>query len=166
MRLRVPIVTSALILAMAACGKPAPVANDLKPMNGTVLANAAAPEPDPEAAPPKTAEASATAAPEATAPGRIPASLQGRWGLSPGDCVGPLNSAKGLLVINSGELRFYESRAVPSPDVQTDAGATRGQFHFTGEGQTWDKFESLKRNGDKLTRTEGEPTASYTYAKC
>ena len=32
--------------------------------------------------------------------------------------------------------------------------------------QAWTKYEALKRSGDKLTRTETDPAASYTYAKC
>jgi hypothetical protein len=92
--------------------------------------------------------------------------LQGRWGLTPGDCTSRLGDAKGLLVIGPNELRFYESRAVPAADVQGDADTISGNFHFTGEGQAWTKYEALKRSGDKLTRTENNPAASFTYAKC
>ena len=165
MRLRLPVITGALIIAVVACNKPAPVAKNVASASPPVSANADAR--DPAGGPPenKTEPAAAAAAPAAAA-ASIPVALQGRWGLTPGDCTAPLASAKGLLVVNSGELRFYESRAVPAPDVQTDAGTTSGTFHFTGEGRAWDRFESLQRNGDKLTRTEGNPTASYTYAKC
>jgi hypothetical protein len=164
MRFRLPVLTFAFLGAMAACSKPSPIANNAAAPNLPPPAGDA--NPDPAGGPPDNAVENHAETPAATDAALIPASLQGRWGLTPGDCTGPLDSAKGLLVIGPNQLRFYESRAVPSPDVQTDAGATRGTFHFTGEGQTWDKFESLKRNGDKLTRTEGNPTASYTYAKC
>jgi hypothetical protein len=70
------------------------------------------------------------------------------------------------LVINGAELRFYESRAVPVGDVETDEASMTSNFRFAGEGQTWVKFERLQRSGDKLTRTETNPAASYTYAKC
>jgi hypothetical protein len=96
----------------------------------------------------------------------IPAALQGRWGLTPADCVAAPGDAKGLLVITPGELRFYESRAVPSPGVQIASDSIRGNFLFTGEGQNWTKVETLERRKEKLVRTETEPTASYTYAKC
>lgn len=165
MRYRLPLISFALIAAVAACGKQDPVANGAnavtsvpQPVNAAERTPAGGPPTnDTDAAAPAAAGEAATA---------IPVSLQGRWGLTPADCTAPLAKAKGLLVVNSGELRFYESRAVPGPDVHTDGATTNGTFHFTGEGQAWDKFESLQRNGGKLTRTEGNPTASYTYAKC
>jgi hypothetical protein len=164
MRLRLPLITSALILAVVACNKPGPVANNVAAAAPPVAVNADAR--DPAGGPTGNKSEPAAAAPPQSASASIPAELQGRWGLTPADCSEPLANAKGLLVINSGELRFYESRAVPAPDVHIDAGTTSGTFHFSGEGQSWDKFESLQRKGSKLTRTEGNPTASYTYAKC
>ena len=165
MRTRMPTISFALIAAVAACGKQGPVANGAnavtavpQPMNKA--------EPTPAGGPPPNGTNAAAPAGSDAATTAIPAALQGRWGLSPQDCTVALGKAKGLLVVNSGELRFYESRAVPSPDVQTSTTTAAGTFHFTGEGQTWDKFESLQRNAHRLTRTESNPTASYTYAKC
>jgi hypothetical protein len=110
----------------------------------------------------------------ATAPGHslpapaatIPAALRGRWGLSPADCTSTRGDAKGLLVISPGELRFYESAAVPGGDVQTDLNSVSGHFSFTGEGQSWTKHEALKLDKQVLVRTEANPTASFSYAKC
>jgi hypothetical protein len=164
MRLRLPLITSALILAVVACNKPGPVANNVAAAAPPVTVDARAR--DPAGGPTGNKGESAAAAPSPAAAGSIPPALQGRWGLTPADCTAPLANAKGLLVINSSELRFYESRAVPDADVQTDSGTTSGTFHFRGEGQAWDKFESLQRKAGKLTRTEGNPTASYTYVKC
>src|SRR6185312_2284793 len=165
MRHRVPLISFALIMAIAACGRQDPVANGANAVTA-VPQPANQGEPTPAGGPPTN---DTNAAPPVASDQRtvaIPAALQGRWGLTPADCAAPLANAKGLLVINSGELRFYESRAVPGADVHTSGSMASGTFHFTGEGQTWDKFESLQRNGGKLTRTESNPTASYTYAKC
>jgi hypothetical protein len=165
MRYRLPIISFALLGAIAACNKQGPVANGANAM-------AAAPQPvrnpvpTPAGGPPANSANSASPAAAGQAATPIPTALQGRWGLTPEDCTGPLAKAKGLLVINSGELRFYESRAVPGADLHTDAVTTAGTFHFTGEGQSWDRFENLQRKGGKLTRTEGNPTASYSYVKC
>jgi hypothetical protein len=68
--------------------------------------------------------------------------------------------------VTPDRLTFYESRAVPAAGVQADNDSISGNFDFTGEGQTWSKYQALKRNRDKLTRTETNPAASYTYAKC
>ena len=162
MRFRVPIVSSVLIVSIAACSKSDPVANGADTVT-SLPASAKDTAPSPAGGPPATAEPAAAAAASTE---RIPASLQGRWGLTPADCTSPFGDAKGLLVVNADELRFYESRAVPSVNAQADSNSVTGDFHFAGEGETWTRFESLKRDGDKLTRTETNPAASYTYAKC
>lgn len=165
---RVPIITFSLALALFACGKPDPV--DKKAANTAGLPDVNATAPTTTGAPPhvKTAPAAAatTAAPAKRSTSSIPAALQGRWGLTPGDCTTALGDAKGLLVINGDELRFYESRAVPSPGTNSDATSISGNFAFTGEGQRWTKYEAIKVDKGLLTRTETKPTASLTYAKC
>jgi hypothetical protein len=179
MRLRLPLFTSAIILAVAACGRHGPVADQANDTGNLVAvvdranatantARAEAGQPLPPPARPPAAAASPTGAPPPApaSTGLIPAPLQGRWGLTPADCTSTRGDAKGLLVVNGGELRFYESRAVPAPGVEADGGAISGNFRFAGEGQAWSKYEALKRSGDKLTRTENNPAASFTYAKC
>jgi hypothetical protein len=167
MRFRLPFLTSAVLLAIAACGEPDPVANNLSTANLPVAANAARPATSPVGAPPASATSEPKAAPAPPQErSKIPAALQGRWGLTPGDCTSALGDAKGLLVINADELRFYESRAVPSPGIEVRGDSIRGDFRFTGEGQTWTRFERLELNGANLVRTESNPAASYTYAKC
>ena len=154
------------------CGQPDPVANNAAGVNlsGVNLpAHADDSNPDPQGGPPGNNVASEAApgnvAASATAPS-IPSALRGRWGLTPGDCTSKRGDAKGLLVVGPGELRFYESRAVPSPGAEADNDSINGNFSFTGEGQTWTKFETLERRNNTLVRTESIPAASYTYAKC
>jgi len=96
----------------------------------------------------------------------IPAALHGRWGMTPGDCTSTRGDAKGLLVVSSDGLRFYESRAVPVRNVETSVDSIRADFAFTGEGQTWTKFQTLSLENDKLMRTESSPMASFIYARC
>ena len=69
-------------------------------------------------------------------------------------------------MINGNELRFYESRAVPVDGAQVDADSISGNFAFTGEGQSWTRYEALKVDKQRLTRTETNPSASFSYAKC
>jgi hypothetical protein len=159
---RLPLISLALALAVACCGKSDPV-DEKAAGTAAKLPDVNAPAPttigEPHVA---TAPARPLPAPTAT----IPASLQGRWGLSPADCMPGRSDAKGLLVVTSGDLRFYESRAVPAADVTTDANSITGSFAFTGEGQSWTKYESLKVDKQVLVRTETNPTASFSYAKC
>ena len=163
MRVRLPYLSIALVAAVAACGRPDPVANGA---NAVAAVPAAANEaaPTPAGGPPPATAAPGSARPARSTP--IPAALQGRWGLTPGDCTSALGDAKGLLVINNRELRFYESRAVPSPGVAADDDSISGNFAYTGEGQSWTKFETFELRNNSLIRTESNPAASYTYAKC
>lgn len=151
------------MLCIASCGGNDPVDKKAANTAGLPDINSSAPttigEPHGKTAP-------AGAAPAAASGITIPATLQGRWGLTPADCISPHADAKGLLVIDDHELRFYESRAVPAADVDTDADSIVGNFAFTGEGQSWMKYEALRVAKGVLTRTESNPTASFNYAKC
>lgn len=165
--MRAPI-AAALLLALAGCGSHGPVAeqaNNTANLAAVVdqanaVANAA------RAGGRKAISPAEPAPPDTSANGAIPAALQGRWGLTPGDCTSPLSNAKGLMVVASKELRFFESRAVPDGNTVVRATSFNADFRFSGEGQTWVKFETLRLNGDKLIRTESNPAASFTYARC
>jgi len=144
------------------CSGRDPVADGAN--NTADLPSPGADSPSPDGSPPQDATSAAPGSSATSA--TIPAVLQGRWGLTPADCTSTLGDAKGLLIVSSTELRFYESRAVPAKVIQADANSISGNFDFTGEGQTWSKFEALKLQGHDLVRTETDPTASFTYAKC
>jgi hypothetical protein len=165
MKVRVPVMTFAMMALVVACDKSGPVAKGANTVTAVPEA-AANPAPQPAGGAPENATASAaTVAPSAAATA-IPAAFQGRWGLTPRDCTSSLGDAKGSLIVRAGEMRFYESRAVPTADVRMSGGVLTGDFRFTGEGQTWNKFERLERKNDTLIRTDSDPTASFTYAKC
>ena len=161
--MRLSLFATVLLLTAAACTKRDPVANGA---NQVIALPAPANEtaPNPAGAPPRNTAAASGTSP-APAP-TIPAALLGRWGLTPADCTSALGDAKGLLIVSPGELRFYESRAAPAENVTGASTSISGQFHFTGEGQSWTRFEALKVGHQKLVRTESNPPASFTYAKC
>jgi hypothetical protein len=148
---------------LASCGSRSPVAKGAQ--NTTGLPTVNKPEASPSGAPPRN---SAVKQP-VTEPAKrvaIPAALQGRWGLTPMDCTSKGGDAKGLLIVEPNVLRFYESRAMPAADVQTGPNSMAGTFDFTGEGQSWSKYQALELRDHKLIRTESNPTASFSYAKC
>ena len=159
--IRVPFISCLAFLAVVACGGNDPVDDQANRTAGLPEIDSTAPsaagEPHKDTVPAKPLPAAATA---------IPAALQGRWGLTPADCTSSLGDAKGLLVINGNELRFYESRAVPIDGTAADDNSISGDFAFTGEGQSWTRYEALKVDRQRLTRTEVKPSASFTYAKC
>jgi predicted small lipoprotein YifL len=160
---RVPIVTAALLLGVAACGGNGPVDKAAETGRTDALPNikatapSAAGEPHVPTQPAQPLPASSVA---------FPSALQGRWGLTPADCTPGRSDAKGLLAISRSDLRFYESRAVPGADVSTDEDSAAGNFHYEGEGRSWIRYEALKVDKGRLTRTETKPSASFTYAKC
>jgi hypothetical protein len=153
----------ALAFALAACGGNEPVADGAE--NTAALPSINKPAASADGAPPANATAPSTSS--ATNPAAaIPPALHGRWGLTPADCTSTRGDAKGLLVVSADGLQFYESRAVPTGNVQTSGNSIGADFAFTGEGQTWTKFQTLVLEDDKLVRTESSPMASFTYARC
>ena len=156
-----PLISCAAMLAVVACSGRDPVDNMAKNTDGLPAVKESAP--DPSGAPPADAVA---AQPLPASAAKISARLQGRWGLSPNDCISTRGDAKGLLIVGPSDLKFYESRAVPAPDVQIGPDSISGNFAFTGEGQTWTKFQALELQGQQLVRTESNPMASFTYARC
>lgn len=166
--LRIPLLAAGIAIALAGCGRPDPVANDAEnsgvlpapPDVQTTDPSGAAPPPNAPSAPKK----GDGAAPRASA--AIPAAFHGRWGLTPGDCTSTRGDAKGLMVISGGGLQFYESRAVPTTNVGSTPNSFSADFAYTGEGMEWSKFLTLRLQGESLVRTESNPMASFTYAKC
>jgi len=157
--------TAALTLCvlLAACGSRSPVAKGAE--NTAALPTINKPAPSPHGEPPKTS-AGTTAHQPVKGAFAFPAALQGRWGLTPMDCTSTRGDAKGLLIVTTDRMQFYESRALPGADVQVTGDAVAGTFDFTGEGQSWSKYQSLQVRNHKLIRTESNPTASFSYAKC
>jgi hypothetical protein len=156
------LLTLGLVIAVVACSKNDPVDNR--------AARAGAARPDVKAsAPTSIGEPHVDTAPARPLPSpaaKIPAMMHGRWALAPADCTSTRGDAKGLLVITPDDLRFYESHAVPAADIHADSGSIAGNFAFTGEGQSWTKYETLKVDKQLLVRTEINPTVSFSYAKC
>lgn len=159
-----PLIACAAMIGVVACGKTDPV--DDKAKNTAGLPDSARRVPDATGAPPRAAARTTAAPAPANAIPAIPAALHGRWAMAPADCTSTRGDAKGLIVITASEIRFYESRAVPGPTANTSADSISGDFTFTGEGQTWTKYQALQLDRQGLVRTESNPTASFTYAKC
>ena len=149
--------------ALAACDRPSPVADGAENAEALPPSTKAAPSPTGGPPPPENRVVTANAGEPASA---IPTALHGRWGLTPADCTSNRGDAKGLLTISATELRFYESVAVPAADIEITADSFAGTFTFTGEGQSWSKFQRLGLRDDKLIRTERDPIASFRYVRC
>ncbi|MEO8548264.1 MAG: hypothetical protein ABI422_07855 [Sphingomicrobium sp.] len=164
-----PLIALAVALALTACDKRDPVAGEAHntaslPSDDNVAgAKDGRPSAD-GSAPTNIVTTPAAGLPAAAA--AIPAALHGRWGLTPADCTSTRGDTKGLLVVSDDKLAFYESRAVPVANVRASGDSIGGDFAFTGEGQSWTKFETLQLKKDKLIRTESNPMASFTYARC
>jgi hypothetical protein len=159
--LRLPFISAFGLLAIAACSGRSPI--DAQARANVPLPNVNAPAPS---ATGEARGATIPARPLPSAAAKIPESLQGRWALVPSDCSAPARAAKGLLIVTPDRLQFLRSSAVPSSDVGVDDTSIGGNFAFTGEGRSWTRYEALKFADHRLTRTEINPTASFSYAKC
>jgi len=160
----------AMVAAAAGCTKNDPVADEANDTGNVaaavVAANNAAEAATAGSPAAQAANAAAQLPPPSVATSKIPAALQGRWGMNPADCTSQLGDAKGLMIVSPDALQFYESRARPVANAKGTSTSFSGDFAFTGEGQQWNRFESLDVREGKLVRTESSPMASYTYARC
>jgi len=105
---RVPFITSALVLALFACGKPDPV-DDKAAGAAARLPTVNAPAPSATGEP---RAATGPARPLPTPAATIPPALQGRWGLSPADCMPGIFSASFAMSMHAAMLpsTFFPSR--------------------------------------------------------
>jgi hypothetical protein len=103
-----------------------------------------------------------------TAPLAIPAAFRGRWGMVPEDCTSTRGDAKGLIQIDAGGMKFFESKGTLTK-VTLDAPENfTGTFAFTGEGQSWTSSQNLKLTGSSntLVRSQADVAQSFTYKRC
>ncbi len=142
------------LLLLAACGgadDPALPADDETPApmagaNGTPLAEAT--------------DAS---------PAGLPEPLRGRWGLVAADCEPGRADAKGLLIVTSDKLEFYESVGTLGDVTERLPERVRATFAFTGEGMNWTRDLLLEVQGDTLVRQEfgaDAAPAPFRYTRC
>lgn len=106
-------------------------------------------------------------------PTNIPAQFRGRWGINAADCEPGRSDAKGLMTIDDARLVFYESRGVLDRiDSNSPPNRLVANYGFRGEGQTWERVETLTVRGAKLERVssptadQSEPIAPLTYTRC
>jgi hypothetical protein len=167
LRFYVPIGILAAVSSLVACSGRDPVADDAN--------NSAAAPADVDVLPPDESIATPTNDLEngdnedvnvSSTTNAIPAAFHGRWGLTPADCMANRSDTKGLLIVGTDGMRFYEAQAKPDGELRLTPKSVRGSFAFTGEGQNWKKHEVLELQDQKLVRTESDPMASYTYARC
>ena len=148
--------------SLAACGGGDSIAENAANTDALPTVNEESPSPTGGPPPPENVVQNGTSAAAAA----IPAGLHGRWGLTPADCAAVGGNSEGLLTIDGNQVRFYESVAVPAASVVTGPGSIGGDFNFTGEGQSWTKYQSIRLRDGRLVRTERDPVASFRYVRC
>ena len=159
------LIAGATALALTACSKgqdPDAIKTD------PALTEAAVPPPS-ESAVPAAAPPSESSADQAEK--SIPAAMRGRWGLVPLDCSGDPAAAKGLIKIDAGSIKYYESVAKLAKVTQRSDTAMRATYAFSGEGMDWtrDMTLALQPGGKVLIKQEfGEdaPPGPYKYMRC
>lgn len=160
-----PILVLGGLMSVVACSGRDPVADDANNLAAAPAEVDVLPADESVITPTNELENGA-AEPVNDAATAIPASLHGRWALTPGDCTSTRGDAKGLLIVSGDGLKFHESVGKPAGTLKTSADSASGDFAFTGEGMTWKRYEALELQDNKLVRTESSPMASFTYARC
>ena len=96
----------------------------------------------------------------------IPASMQGRWGMTANDCDPKRSDNKGLIRISADTLRFYESVAEVQRVTLNAPENFTADFAFTGEGMAWTKSENLKLTNSSKTLIRTDKDGSWRYQRC
>ena len=161
-----PILVITGLMSMVACSGRDPVVADEANNLAAAPAEVDVLPPDESVVTPTNELENGAAEPVNDAATTIPASLHGRWGLTPADCTSTRGDAKGLLIVSGEGLKFYESVGKPAGTLKASSDSASGDFAFTGEGMTWKRYEALQLQDNKLVRTESSPMASFTYARC
>ena len=114
---------------------------------------------------------STSAAKVADAGANIPVAMQGRWGLIAADCTTTNGDEKGLMIVSSDTLKFYESRGKLAKIAERSANRLRADFAYSGEGMEWkgDVTLYLQDGGKALIKRETDADAgpsTVKYARC
>jgi hypothetical protein len=106
--------------------------------------------------------------PSATPITALPTEFRGRWGMVANDCDPARDDAKGLVVVSADSLKFYESRGRIERARTMRAGAVELDLAYAGEGQKWNRTETLtlQGGGRTLVREEQKPAGSFRYTRC
>jgi hypothetical protein len=165
LRFYVPMAILGGVTALVACSGRDPVADNLNNAGAPAEVDVLPPD-ESVATPTNDLENGDDEEVNAGGGGAIPAAFHGSWGMTPADCTPGRSDNKGLLVVSADGMRLYEALARPAGDLRLTPKSVSGSFSFSGEGETWKRHEVLELQGHKLVRTESEPMASYTYARC
>lgn len=160
---------AATLLMLAACSGGGEGNNSAEAESGLVEEKTDANlEDDPQntAVPLTTPTTAPTASPSPIA--ALPPAFQGRWGMVDNDCVPGRADAKGLMIVSADGLGFYESRGKVEQATASGPGTLTLDLAFTGEGQEWNRTETLTLmdGGKTLVREEQKPAGSFRYTKC
>jgi hypothetical protein len=144
-------------LLLAACD-PSPSDTDQEPASATPTAQLPAAPADPTMTSPVPLTS-------------IPATMAGRWGMTPADCDPEEAANKGLVTIAGNSMRFYESVGELEEVTSSTADSLRGNFAYEGEGMTWTREAelALADDGNTLMLEEFGDDAvpgARRYAKC
>jgi hypothetical protein len=164
--MKAAVVVCLTAASLAACNSRDPVADGANNIAAAPPGVDVLPADESVATPTNQLENGVAEPSNASAQGTIPAALHGRWGMTPADCTSARGDTKGLLIVSGDALRFYESVARPNGDTRSSPNSISGDFDFTGEGMNWRKYQALELKDGKLVRTESDPMASFTYARC
>ena len=155
--IRIPFISCALVLAVAACGAPRSGRRPCAATRPDCPTSSSSTERVGRAACRHAAGEAASCADRAH-PGRA----SGALGPDARRLHARARRRQRAAGDHGDELRFYEFARGPGGGVQADANSISGNFAFTGEGQSWTKYEALKV--DKSVWYAPKPTRARASA--
>ena len=161
-------VATAAVLLLAACGGGEEAGDNSSSAGQVIEQTPTNLQDDPNNSVVPLSPPSPAPAPSASPIAALPAEFQGRWGMVDNDCVPGRDDAKGLMTVAADGLRFYESRGRIERAAAVRPGSVELDLAYTGEGQEWNRTETLalQDGGRTLVREERKPAGSYRYVKC
>ena len=158
------IFAAAILLALAACQQGS---DDNIAIDETNTANAEIETLPPDETVSNDADVSGNNS-EPAAELAIPAAFRGSWGMVAADCTSTRGDNKGLIVIDSTSIKFFESRGTLTKVTGNSPENFTGTFAFTGEGESWTNSQNLKLTGSSntLVRKQSDEAQPFTYKRC
>lgn len=99
---------------------------------------------------------------------QFPTAYNGRWGMTPGDCILGASDAKGLISIQGSLVKFYESVGTMRNGKRETLFAISSDFEMVGEGQKWQTHARYQLETDRksLIRQDSGTGQRFAYTRC
>ncbi len=152
----------ALLLPLAACDRSEEPHNEASPSEPVIVDETDVPSVDEQPAPEERPQRPPSA--RVTDRSRLPGAFLGEWTGTNADCADAV--ADTHLSITSRALQFYESQGSIVSVAQAGPRAVRVDVSYEGEGQSWNRQQTLTLSDDGSRLTVADEDGSFARKRC